>query len=352
MAGTDSGGTMKCWRFRYKNASLSFDDVPIPEPGTGEVRVKIYEAGVCATDHFAQHGTLEESYPRIPGHEVVGIIDQVGAGVTEHRVGDRVGVGWTAYFCGQCDCCRSGDTACCENVEASGVHRDGGYAEYMIVPRSGIAHLPKEMSFVQGAPMMDAGLTMFNALRHSIARPGDLVAIVGIGGLGHLGLQFANKFGFRVAAVSHTEDKEQDVFSLGAHYFINSNTQDIGEELLKLGGAKVIAVTATTPKIFVGMDKGLAPHGQVMVLTTLQEPIPIGALNLLMKRASISVWNTGDAKDIEMCCKFAMLHNIKAVVEEYPFDKADEAYSTTQKGISRYRAVLKVREEEPSAGII
>src|SRR6058998_3095458 len=255
----------------------------IPEPGVGSVRVKVEACGVCHSDSFTKEGTWPGiQYPRVPGHEIAGIIDAVGAGVVGWTVGQRVGVGWHGGHCGYCDSCRRGDFVTCQIAfQVPGIAYDGGYADYMIAPAGVLALLPEALSAVDAGPLMCAGITTYNSLRHSGARPGDLVAVLGIGGLGHLGIQFAAKMGFKTVAIARGKDKEPLVTKLGAQHYIDNQTQDAAAELIKLGGAKVILATVTSGKAMSAVLGGLAVGGKLVIVGAPAEPLEVPALPLI-----------------------------------------------------------------------
>ena len=274
------------------NGPFEIVEREIPEPGAGEVRVKVQACGICHSDSFTKEGTWPGIvYPRVPGHEVAGIIDSVGEGVSGWTEGQRVGVGWHGGHCGDCDVCRRGDFFACQvAAQVAGVNYDGGYADYMIARAEALALIPEELSAVEAGPLMCAGITTFNSLRNSGARPGDLVAILGIGGLGHLAVQFAVQMGFKTVAIARGADKEPLAMKLGAHHYIDSQAQDAGAELLKLGGAAVILATVTNGKAMSAVLPGLGANGKLLILGAADEPLAVPALLLITGRRSVSGW--------------------------------------------------------------
>jgi D-arabinose 1-dehydrogenase-like Zn-dependent alcohol dehydrogenase len=279
-------------------------------------------------------------YPRVPGHEVVGIIDAVGADVPDWKKGMRVGVGWHGGHCGHCHSCRRGDFLTCTYGQIPGISYDGGYAEYMIAPFEALASVPDDLKSDEAAPLLCAGITTFNALRHSGAGPGDLVAVLGIGGLGHLGVQFAAKMGFRTVAIARGSDKGPFAKKLGAHIYIDSTTQNPAEELTKLGGAKVILSTVTDAKSMSSVVAGLGIDGKLLVLGASAEPIEVSSLLLIGARRSIAGWPSGTAPDSEDTLKFSVQSNVHAMIETFPLAKAADAYQHMISGKARFRVVL------------
>jgi D-arabinose 1-dehydrogenase-like Zn-dependent alcohol dehydrogenase len=313
---------------------------PIPNPIANTVRIKVHACGVCHSDALVKEGHIPGiKYPRIPGHEVVGVIDALGSGVTSHSVGQKVGVGWHGGYCGQCTQCRRGDFFACITQQVTGLSFDGGYAQYMIAPTTALAILPDGLSPTDASPLMCAGITTFNALRNSGARGGDLVAILGIGGLGHLAIQFAAKMGFRTIAIARGQDKAALAKQLGAHHYIDSQKDDPASELQKLGGAKIILATVTAGEAMSATLPGLAPNGTFMVLgaTLAMDANP---LFLLGGRRSIKGWYSGTSIDSEDTLKFSALTGVRSMNEIYPLEKAPEAYERMMSGKARFRAVL------------
>ena len=314
----------------------------IPEPGTGSVRIKVEACGVCHSDSFTKEGTWPGiQYPRVPGHEVAGIVDAVGSGVAGWKEGQRVGVGWHGGHCGYCDSCRRGDFVTCQIApQVPGIAYDGGYAEYMIAPAGTLALIPEGLSAVDAGPLMCAGITTFNSLRGSGARPGDLVAILGIGGLGHLGVQFAAKMGFRTVAIARGLDKEPLARKLGAWSYIDSKTQDPAAELLKLGGAKVVLATVTNGDAMSATLGGLGVNGKLIILGAAAEPVQVPGIPLLLGRRSIMGWPSGSSIDSQDTLAFSKLTGVRAMNEVFPLERAAEAYEHMMSGKARFRAVL------------
>ncbi len=316
-------------------------DKEIPTPGPNQVRIKIHACGVCHSDAYVKDRVWPGiQFPRIPGHEIAGMIDEVGAEVTRFKKGQRVGVGWAGKRCGQCLPCRRGDFINCENHQITGIHYDGGYAEYMIAPVEALAAIPNELSFAEAAPILCAGITTFNALRNSQARPGDLVAIQGIGGLGHLAIQFANKMGFKTVAISHGADKESLAQELGAHIYLNTEKEDIATGLQKLGGARAILATAPSGKSITPLIEGLSYLGKLVIVGASNDPIEVTAIQLIRLKRSILGWPSGTAADSEEAMKFCALTGIRPVIEKFMLDDAPNAYNHMITNKARFRAVL------------
>ena len=312
----------------------------LPQPGPGQVRIKVQACGVCHGDAVAKDGHMPVQYPRVPGHEVVGLIDAVGTGVAHYKIGQRVGLGWFGGQCFACTNCRKGDFINCSQARIAGISYDGGYAEAMVAPASALALVPEEMNSAEAAPLLCAGITTFNALRHSGAKAGDTVAVVGIGGLGHLALQFAAKMGFRTVAVSRGKDKEVLAKKLGAHHYIDTETQKVAEELQKWGGAKVVLATGTSGKAMTDTLAGLSARGQVIVIGAPHDPLQISALQLIPGSKSVAGWASGTAQDSEDTLNFSSLTGVKAQIEKFPLEKAAEAYDYMMSGKARFRVVL------------
>jgi propanol-preferring alcohol dehydrogenase len=313
----------------------------IPTPNINQVRIKINACGVCHSDIYTRDGVWPNiNYPRIPGHEVAGVIDELGSNVTRWKKGQRVGVGWAGGRCGQCNPCRKGDFVNCETHQVTGIHYDGGYAEYMIAPVEALAAIPDELSFEEAAPLLCAGITTFNSLRHSHARAGDLVAIQGIGGLGHLAIQFANKMGFKTVAISKGKDKEALALKLGAHVYINTEQGDVATNLQKLGGAKVILATAPSGKAITPLIEGLGLKGELMIVGASTDPIEVTAIQLIRMKRTIRGWPSGSAIDSEETMKFCALTGIRPMIEKFSLDKAPEAYDQMISNRARFRAVI------------
>jgi D-arabinose 1-dehydrogenase-like Zn-dependent alcohol dehydrogenase len=316
---------------------------PIPEPPADWVRIKVQACGVCHSDSVVKDGLFPGiQYPRVPGHEVIGIIDAVGAGVTQFKTGQRVGVGWHGGNCGHCDNCRRGNFfACTVDLKTTGISFDGGYGEYMIAPSIALARVPDELSSIDGAPLMCAGITTFNALRNSGARPGDLVAVHGLGGLGHLGVQYANHMGFKTVAIARGKDKEPLARELGAFHYIDSQAQDPAVELTKLGGARVILATVTAGDAMSAVQGGLAPKGTLLIVGAAQS-MQVSPLSLIMGERQIKGWYSGTSIDSQDTLAFSVLRGIHSMNEIYPFERVAEAYDRMMSGKARFRVVLKM----------
>jgi D-arabinose 1-dehydrogenase-like Zn-dependent alcohol dehydrogenase len=314
---------------------------PMPEPGAREVRIKVEACGICHSDSFPVEGTFPGiAYPIVPGHEIAGRIDAIGTGVTTWKVGQRVGVGWFGGNCGVCAPCRRGDFIHCSVGKITGLHYDGGYADYMIAPIEALASIPDELSAEEAGPLLCAGLTTFNALRHGGARAGDLVAILGIGGLGHLAVQFARYMGFHTVAIARGEDKKDLALKLGAHVYIDSESQDAAKELTRLGGAKLILATVTSAPAMTAAIEGLGIDGKLLVVGASPDPIEVTPLQLIGARRGIAGWPSGVASDSEDTMRFSALQGIKPMIETYPLAKAAEAYQRMMSGKARFRVVL------------
>ena len=314
---------------------------PIPEPGPGTVRIRVQACGVCHSDSLVKEGLAPVQYPRVPGHEVAGVIDAVGQGVTQWKTGQTVGVGWNGGYCGQCDPCRRGNFFACVTNQVTGLSFDGGYAEYMIAPASAVALMPAGMSPVESAPLMCAGLTTFNSLRNSIARPGDLVAVLGLGGLGHLGVQYANKMGFHTVAIARGKDKEALAKQLGAAIYIDSQAQDASAELQKLGGAKVVLATATSGEAMSALVGGLGVKGSILIVGAVNS-MEASPLTLLFGSRSIQGWYSGTSIDTQDTLAFSARSGVHSMNEVLPLEKAAEGYERMMSGKARFRVVLKI----------
>jgi D-arabinose 1-dehydrogenase-like Zn-dependent alcohol dehydrogenase len=313
----------------------------IPNPSSRQVRIKVQACGICHSDTFTKMGAFPGiQFPRVPGHEVVGVLDAVGAEVPEWKVGMRVGVGWHGGHCGHCHSCRRGDFITCSTGQIPGISYDGGYAQYMIAPFEALASIPEELSSEQAAPLLCAGITTFNALRHSGARAGDLVAVLGIGGLGHLGVQFAAKMGFHTVAVARGSDKDPLARKLGARDYIDSTTQNVADALTKLGGARVILATLTDAKSMSDAVGGLGVDGRLMVLGASMQPIEVPPIALIGARKSIAGWPSGTSADSEDTLDFSVMTDIRPMIETYPLARAAEAYDRMMSGKARFRVVL------------
>jgi D-arabinose 1-dehydrogenase-like Zn-dependent alcohol dehydrogenase len=313
----------------------------VPEPGQGEVRVRIEACGVCHSDSFTVEGQWPGlSFPRIPGHEITGVIDALGADVIDWRTGQRVGVGWFGGNCGHCEPCRRGWLIDCRNLRVPGIAYDGGYAEAMVAPANALAAMPDELGAADAAPLLCAGVTTFNALRHSGAMPGDVVAILGVGGLGHLGVQFANKLGFRTVAIARGADKEALSRKLGAHHFIDSITADVATELNRLGGARAVLATVTSADAMTSAINGLAVHGRLIVIGVAAKPIEVSPLQLIVGSRSLVGHAAGTSIDEQDTLAFSTLSGVRPMIETMPLARAAEAYARMMRGDARFRMVL------------
>ena len=313
----------------------------IPQPGPGEVRIRVQACGVCHSDVLVKEGGWPGlTYPRVPGHEVAGVIDEVGAGVTQWKKGQRVGVGWFGGQDGTCLSCRRGDFGNCANLKVCGIHFDGGYQEYMAAPATAVAAMPESLDAAEAAPLLCAGITTFNALRHSGALPSDLVAVQGVGGLGHLGIQFANKFGYRVAAIGRGPENAALAKKLGAHVYIDSAATNAAAELQKLGGARVILATAPNSKSMSALVDGLGPNGTLMVVGASIDPIEVTPLQLIVGSRSVHGWASGIPTDSEDTLRFAELSGVRPMIEKFPLEKAAEGYARMMSGKAQFRVVL------------
>ena len=313
----------------------------IPRPDAGQVRIKVQACGVCHSDVLTKEGLWPGiQYPRIPGHEVAGLVDEVGGGVTAWKKGQRVGVGWHGGHDGTCRECRRGDFRNCRNALVCGISYDGGYREYMVAPAEALVPIPQSLKDAEAAPLLCAGITTYNALRHSGAMPGDLVAVQGIGGLGHLGIQFANKFGYKVAAIGRGAENASLAKKLGATLYIDSQATNAAEELQKLGGAQVIVATAPNSKAMSELVNGLGPNGKLMVIGATSDPIEVTPLQLINGSRAIQGWASGTPADSEDTLNFAELSGVRPMIETYPLDKAAEAYARMMSGKAQFRVVL------------
>jgi D-arabinose 1-dehydrogenase-like Zn-dependent alcohol dehydrogenase len=314
---------------------------PVPEPGRTQVRIKVEACGICHSDVLTKEGLFPGlQYPRVPGHEIAGRIDAIGADVTQWKHGQRVGVGWHGGHCFVCDPCRRGDFIVCENEKITGISFDGGYGEYMIAPAEAVAAIPDDLPAEQAAPLLCAGITVFNALRNVGARAGDTVAVQGIGGLGHLGIQYARQMGFRTIAIGRGRDKEALAKRLGAHDYIDNSSIAPAEALKKLGGAKVILATAPDSKAMTEMVDGLAPSGKLLIVGAGPDPLAITPIQLILARREVRGWPSGTAKDSEDTLQFSMLTGVRPMIEKFPLEKVAEGFEQMMSGKARFRAVL------------
>lgn len=332
-------------KVRVKSAGGSFEtiDESAREPGPGFVRVKIEACGVCHSDTLTKEGGWPGiAYPRSPGHEIAGVIDAAGEGTDPWKVGDRVGIGWFGGNCGKCVSCRRGDFVTCVKLQVPGISYDGGYAEFVVAPTEALARIPGDLASEDAAPLMCAGITTFNALRHSGAGLGDLVAIQGIGGLGHLGVQFASKFGFETVAIGRGADKKSLVLKLGARTYIDSASQDVAKELTGLGGARVILATAPDGKSMGSLIDGLGVDGRLILVGVSTDSFAVSSMQLLTARKSIVGWASGTAMDSEDTLKFAAANGVRPMIEIFPLKRAADAYDHMMSGKVRFRSVLKM----------
>ena len=334
-------GTMKVVQVPKPGAGFQIVERDIPQPGVGHVRIKVRACGICHSDVLVKDGLWPGiQYPRAPGHEVAGVIDEVGAGVSEWKKGQRVGVGWHGGHDGTCRECRRGDFRNCRNVKISGISYDGGYQEYMVAPVEALVPIPDSLSDVDAAPLLDAGITTYNALRHSGALPGDLVAVQGIGGLGHLGVQFANKFGYNVAAIGRGPENAALARKLGANAYIDSRATNAAEELQKLGGARVIIATAPNSKSMSALIDGLGPNGKLVVIGATFDPIDVTPAQLIFGSKTIQGWAAGTPAASEDTLNFCALTGVRPMIETYPLERAEEAYARMLSGKAEFRVVL------------
>ncbi|MHB9075232.1 MAG: alcohol dehydrogenase [Desulfobaccales bacterium] len=340
---------MRAVQVPHPNGPLELVERDLPEPSPGSVRIKVQACGICRSDSITKEGTFPGiSYPRVPGHEVAGIIDAVGPGVLGWETGQRVGVGWHGGHCGYCDSCRRGDFWACLNTPlVPGISYDGGYADYMVAPAAALALIPSELTPVEAGPLMCAGITTFNALRHSGALPGDVVAVLGVGGLGHLGVQFAAKMGFKTIAIARGRDKEPLARQLGAWRYIDSQSQDVAAELGKLGGAKAVLATVTSSKAMAATLGGLGVNGKLLILGVSLDPLEVSPLALIMRRQSISGWFSGTSIDSQDTLAFSVLTGVRSMNEVYPLERAAEAYERMISGKARFRVVLTTAPQTP-----
>jgi D-arabinose 1-dehydrogenase-like Zn-dependent alcohol dehydrogenase len=313
----------------------------IPEPGLAQVRIKVQACGICHSDSFTKDGLFPGiQYPRVPGHEIAGVIDALGEGVNEWKPGQRVAVGWHGGHCGRCESCRRGDFITCRYLQVPGISYDGGYADYMVAPTEAVAVIPNELSATEAAPLMCAGITTYNALRNSGARVGEVIAILGIGGLGHLGVQFASKMGFNTIAIGRGKDEEELVKRLGARQYIDSRSQNAVEELTKLGGAKVILGTVPSGKAMSPILGGLAVNGKLIMIGVSEEPVEVPPALYVIGRRSLVGWPAGTSIDSQDTLSFSVMSGVRPMTEVYPLERAGEAYEQMMSGRARFRAVL------------
>lgn len=332
---------MKSAQISKPGADFEIVERAIPEPDAGHVRIQVQACGICHSDVLTKDGLWPGiEYPRVPGHEVAGIIDELGEGVTTWKKGQRVGVGWHGGQDNTCRECRRGDFRNCRNLKIPGISYDGGYQQYMVAPIEALVPIPDSLNEVDAAPLLCAGITTYNALRHSGALPGDLVAVQGIGGLGHLGVQFANKFGYKVAAIGRGSENESLAKKLGASVYIDSQATNAKEELKKLGGARVILATAPNSKAMSELIDGLGPNGELMVVGAAFDPIEVSPIQLITGSKTIQGWASGTAADSEDTLNFAELSGVRAMIETYPLEKAAEGFARMLSGKAQFRVVL------------
>jgi D-arabinose 1-dehydrogenase-like Zn-dependent alcohol dehydrogenase len=332
---------MKVAQVAKPGSPIEIVERDVPQPGRGQVRVRVQACGVCHSDVFAKNNLWPGlKFPCVPGHEIAGVVDDIGADVKGWSMGQRVGVGWFGGRCGYCPACRRGDFISCATHLVCGFSYDGGYEEYMLAPAEALASVPDGISAADAAPLLCAGVTTFNSLRHSGAGPGDLVAVQGVGGLGHLAIQFANKFGCEVAAVSRGSENAALARKLGAHHYIDSQATKPAEELQKLGGARVILATAPSGKSMSALFDGLGTGGRMMVVGASAEPIEISPMQLIGGYKSLQGWPSGTSADSEDTLKFAVLTGVRPMIEKYPLERANDAYERMMSGKAEYRVVL------------
>ncbi|KAH6991302.1 chaperonin 10-like protein [Ilyonectria sp. MPI-CAGE-AT-0026] len=331
--------TYKAVVLQAANTPMTLVDVELKHPTKGEVLVKVLACGVCFSDVATASGHMGDVFPRVPGHEIVGDVVEVGEGVTRFKGGERVGGPWHGGHDGECRQCQRGQFQMCENAAVNGVNRDGGFAEYVLLRAEAVVRVPKEIDPADAAPLLCAGVTVFNGIRKLGIEQGALVAVQGLGGLGHLAVQYANTMGYEVAVLSSGDEKSAFAKQLGAHHYINTKTSDPSVELMKFGGASIIVQTAPNPKVMSPLVAGLAPGGKLLSLAPVGS-VPIDTVALVMKGASIQGWPSGHALDSEEAIRFAMVHNVKCMIEKYPFAKVQDAVDSLIAGKPRFRNVL------------
>ncbi|HEX8756846.1 MAG TPA: alcohol dehydrogenase [Steroidobacteraceae bacterium] len=332
---------MKVVQVPAAGADFQIVERDIPEPGVGQVRIRVQACGICHSDVLTKEGHWPGiQYPRVPGHEVAGVIEALGAGVSAWKEGQRVGVGWHGGHDNTCPACRRGDFINCSNQQIAGISYDGGYQEYMIAPVEALAAIPDSLNAAEAAPLLCAGITTYNALRNSGARPGDLVAVLGVGGLGHLGIQFASKFGYKVAAIGRGSQDAPLARKLGASFYIDSRAERAAEVLRREGGAQVILATAPSSKAMSDLIDGLGPRGRLMVVGATSEPIEVTPVQLIMGGRTIQGWASGTPADSEDTLRFADLSGVRPMIETYPLEKAAQAYARMMSGKAEFRVVL------------
>jgi D-arabinose 1-dehydrogenase-like Zn-dependent alcohol dehydrogenase len=332
---------MKAVQIPKAGADFEIVEREIPKPGAGQVRIKVQACGVCHSDVFTKEGSWPGiQYPRVPGHEVAGIIDELGAGVSDWKKGQRAGVGWHGGHDGTCVSCRRGDFRNCKNLKVAGISYDGGYQQYMLAPVEALTAIPEGLTDVEAAPLLCAGITTYNALRHSGAMPGDLVAVLGVGGLGHLGIQFAHKFGYKVAAIGRGVESAALAKKLGASVYIDNKVTNPVQALQELGGAQLILGTAPSSKAMSDVIDGLGPNGKLMVVGVESQPIEVTPVQLVAGSRTIQGWASGTPADAEDTLRFSELCGVRPMIETYPLEKAAEAYGRMMSGKAQFRVVL------------
>jgi len=332
---------MKAVQVSKPGGNFEVVERPTPEPGRGQVRIKVEACGVCHSDAIVKEsGWPGLQYPRVPGHEIAGRIDAVGSDVTQWKSGQRVGVGWHGGHCFTCDPCRRGDFINCKFQKITALHFDGGYAEYVVVPAEAVALMPDDLPADEAAPLLCAGITVYNALRNTGARAGDLVAVQGIGGLGHLGIQYARQMGFHTVAIGRGGDKQPLAKKLGAHEYIDTGSADPAQILQKLGGASVILATAPDSKAMSALVDGLGPNGTLMIVGADLAPLSVTPVQLIFGNRTVRGWASGTARDSQDTLEFSVLSGVRPMIERYPLEKAAEAYNQMISGRARFRVVL------------
>jgi D-arabinose 1-dehydrogenase-like Zn-dependent alcohol dehydrogenase len=332
---------MRAAQVRAAKGPFEIVERETPEPGPGMVRVRVQASGICHSDSLTKEGAWPGiAYPRVPGHEVAGVVDAIGPGVADLATGARVGLGWHGGHCGHCASCRRGDFVTCQYAQIPGITFDGGHADCVIAPAVALARIPDTLSPAEAGPLMCAGITTFNALRHAGAQSGDLVAVLGIGGLGHLGVQFAARMGYETVAIARGSDKERLARTLGAHHYIDSAARDPAKELAALGGAKVVLATVTSGKAMTAAIGGLAIDGTFVVLGAAHEPIEVAPLLLIGGRRRILGWPSGTSADSEDTLAFSARNGVRPMNEVFPLDRVAEAYDRMMSGQARFRVVL------------
>jgi D-arabinose 1-dehydrogenase-like Zn-dependent alcohol dehydrogenase len=333
---------MKAAQIKEAGGEFHIVDIEKPKPKANEVLIKVEACGICHSDAFVKDGTFPGlEYPRVPGHEVIGTVEAVGDHVNIWKNNQRVGVGWHGGHCFECEQCRRGDFIACQNAKVSGISYDGGYAEYMCAPQEALVAVPDELSSEEAAPLLCAGITVYNALRNSRIRAGDLVAIQGIGGLGHLAVQYANKMGMRTVALSTSDDKKELAEQLGAHHFINAKSENAAEKLQELGGARLILGTAPSGKAMTSVIGGLGVDGELLMVGATPEAVEVNPMEMLMGRKSVKGWPSGIPTDSEDTLNFSVLSNTKPMIEEYKLEDVKQAYNRMINNESKFRVVLK-----------